>query len=181
MIAFAKKSIDKEYKRENLEENLMFVGLAALRDPPRKEVPLAIEKCKKAGIKIVIITGDDPLTAKAIASEVGITKEPIIITGSELDKMDKKELEQVLQGKVLFARATPAHKLRIVRTLKDMGEIVAVTGDGINDAPALKEGDIGVAMGKTGTDMAPAIALGTEKPDQDVMAHPPRRRAMSLS
>jgi len=251
VIAFAKKNIEKEYKRETLEENMMFVGLAALRDPPRKEVPLAIEKCKKAGIKIVIITGDDPLTAKAIASEVGITKEPVIITGSELDKMDKKELEQVLQGEVIFARATPAHKFRIVRTLKDMGEIVAVTGDGINDAPALKEGDIGVAMGKTGTDiaresadmiliddnfativsaieegravfhniqrfityifssnipeivpyllflllriplpltvmqilavdlgtdMAPAIALGTEKPDPDVMARPPRRR-----
>jgi magnesium-transporting ATPase (P-type) len=176
VIAFAKKNIEKEYKRETLEENMMFAGLAALRDPPRKEVPLAIEKCKKAGIKIVIITGDDPLTAKAIASEVGITKEPVTITGSELDKMDKKELEQVLQGEVIFARATPAHKLRIVRTLKDMGEIVAVTGDGINDAPALKEGDIGVAMGKTGTDIAPAIALGTEKPDPDVMAHPPRRR-----
>jgi sodium/potassium-transporting ATPase subunit alpha len=251
IIAFAQKTIEKEYKRETLEENMIFLGLAALRDPPRKEVPLAIEKCKKAGIKIVIITGDDPLTAKAIANEVGITKEPVIITGSELDKMDKKELEQVLQGETIFARATPAHKLRIVRTLKDMGEIVAVTGDGINDAPALKEGDIGVAMGITGTDiaresadmilmddnfativsaieegravfgniqrfityifssnipeivpyllflllriplpltvmqilavdlgtdMAPAIALGTEKPDPDVMARPPRRR-----
>ncbi len=251
IIAFAQGTIEKEYKRETLEENMIFLGLSALRDPPRKQVPLAIEKCKKAGIKIVIITGDDPLTAKAISNEVGITKEPVIITGSDLDKMDKKELEQVLQGEAIFARATPAHKLRIVRTLKDRGEMVAVTGDGINDAPALKEGDIGIAMGKTGTDiaresadmiliddnfativsaieegravfhniqlfitytfssnipeivpyllfvllriplpltvmqilavdlgtdMAPAIALGTEKPDTDVMARPPRRR-----
>lgn len=251
IIAFAQRTIQKEYKRETLEENMIFLELSALRDPPRKEVPLAIEKCKKAGIKIVIVTGDDPLTAKAISNEVGITKEPVIITGSNLDKMDKKELEQVLQGEAIFARATPAHKLRIVRTLKDRGEMVAVTGDGINDAPALKEGDIGIAMGKTGTDiaresadmiliddnfativsaieegravfhniqlfitytfssnipeivpyllfvllriplpltvmqilavdlgtdMAPAIALGTEKPDTDVMARPPRRR-----
>jgi sodium/potassium-transporting ATPase subunit alpha len=154
VMALARKHLEREYKREALEENMVFLGLAALRDPPRKEVPLAVEKCKKAGIKIIIITGDHPITAKAIANEVGITKEPLIITGSELDTMDKRELEQVLQGEVIFARAAPAHKLRIVRTLKDTGEIVAVTGDGVNDAPALKEADIGVAMGKTGTDVA---------------------------
>lgn len=154
MMAFAKKNIESEYRRENLEEGLVFLGLASLRDPPRVEVPLAVEKCKKAGIKIIIITGDNPLTAKAIASEVGITGDPMMITGSELDKMDKKKLEQALQGEVIFARAAPGHKLRIVRTLKDRGEIVAVTGDGVNDAPALKEADIGVAMGKTGTDVA---------------------------
>ncbi len=154
VMALAEKKLDSEYKRENLEEKLVFLGLAALRDPPREEVPLAVEKCKKAGIRVIIITGDNPLTAEAISSEVGITREPVVITGSELDKMNKKELDLALQGEVIFARATPAHKLRIVRALKDKGEIVAVTGDGVNDAPALKEADIGVAMGKTGTDVA---------------------------
>lgn len=122
--------------------------------PPRKEVPLAVEKCKRAGIKIIIITGDNPLTAKAIASEVGIAEESVLIAGSEIDKMSKEELEQTLKKEVIFARATPEHKLRIVRALKDMGGIVAVTGDGVNDAPALKEADIGIAMGKAGTDVA---------------------------
>ncbi|MCX9012037.1 MAG: cation-transporting P-type ATPase [Candidatus Methanoperedens sp.] len=154
VIGFAKKNIDKEYRRETVEEELVFLGLAALRDPPRKEVPQAVEKCKKAGIKIIIITGDEPLTAKAIAREVGIAKEAAIVTGSQLDRMSKRELEGVLQGEIIFARAAPAHKLRIVRALRDAGSIVAVTGDGVNDAPALKEADIGVAMGKSGTDVA---------------------------
>jgi len=154
VMGFAKRHLEGEYKRETLEEQLVFLGLAALRDPPRKEVPLAIEKCKRAGIKIIIITGDNPLTAKAIASEVGIAEESAVITGSELDKMSKEELEQTLKKEVIFARATPEHKLRIVRALKVMGEIVAVTGDGVNDAPALKEADIGIAMGKRGTDVA---------------------------
>ncbi|KCZ71720.1 P-type ATPase, translocating [Candidatus Methanoperedens nitroreducens] len=154
VIAFAKKSIEGEYTRETLEENMVFLGIGALRDPPRKEVPYAVEKCKRAGIKVIVITGDDPLTAKTIAREVGIAKEPVTITGSQLDMMRKRELEEVLHGEVLFARTTPGHKLRIVRALKEMGSIVAVTGDGVNDAPALKEADIGVAMGKTGTDVA---------------------------
>jgi sodium/potassium-transporting ATPase subunit alpha len=251
VMAFAERRLETEYKKDTLEEDLIFLGLGALRDPPRPEVPLAVEKCKKAGLKIIIITGDNPLTAKAIASDVGISADPAVITGSELDKMKRKELEKVLQGDVIFARSAPAHKLRIVRALKDMGEIVAVTGDGVNDAPALKEADIGVAMGKTGTDvaresadmiliddnfativsaieegravfdnirrfityifshlvpemvpyllfvvlriplpltviqilsidlgtdMAPALALGAEKPEPDVMARPPRAR-----
>lgn len=154
VMAFAEKKLETDYKKETLEGAMVFLGLVALRDPPRPEVPQAVEKCKKAGLKIIIITGDNPLTAKAIASDVGISADPAVITGRELDKMKRKELENVLQGDVIFARAAPAHKLRIVRALKDMGEIVAVTGDGVNDAPALKEADIGVAMGKTGTDVA---------------------------
>jgi sodium/potassium-transporting ATPase subunit alpha len=154
VMAFAKNPLETDYKRENLEEELIFLGLAALRDPPRKEVPLAVEKCKNAGIKIIVITGDNPLTAKAIAAEVGISREPVTLTGSDLNRMNKAELEQILMKDVIFARTTPSHKLRIVQTLKDMGEIVAVTGDGVNDAPALREADIGIAMGKTGTDVA---------------------------
>ncbi len=154
VMAFAEKKLEIGYKKETLEEDMVFLGLGALRDPPRPEVPSAVEKCKKAGLKIIIITGDNPLTAKAIASDVGISSDPAVITGSELDKMKRKELEKVLHGDVIFARSAPAHKLRIVQALKDMGEVVAVTGDGVNDAPALKEADIGVAMGKTGTDVA---------------------------
>lgn len=148
-MAFGEKKLETGYKKEVLEEEMVFLGLGALRDPPRSEVPLAVEKCKKAGLKIIIITGDNPLTAKSIAIDVGISADPAVITGSELDKMKRKDLEKVLHGDVIFARSAPAHKLRIVRVLKDMGEIVAVTGDGVNDAPALKEADIGVAMGKT--------------------------------
>jgi sodium/potassium-transporting ATPase subunit alpha len=154
VMAFAKKSLETDYRRETLEEELVFLGLAALRDPPRKEVPQAVEKCKNAGIKIIIITGDNPITAQAIATEVGISEELVTVIGSDLDTMSKRELEQILVKGAIFARTTPSHKLLIVQTLKDMGEIVAVTGDGVNDAPALREADIGIAMGKTGTDVA---------------------------
>lgn len=145
VMAFAKKQ---------LEDGLVFLGLAALWDPPREEVPRAVEKCKQAGITVILITGDSPETGRAIAKEVGIANDPVTITGRELDGMSNAELEDALRGEVLFARATPTHKLRIVRTLRDMGAIVAVTGDGVNDAPALKEADIGIAMGKAGTDVA---------------------------
>ncbi|MBN1762358.1 MAG: cation-transporting P-type ATPase [Methanomicrobia archaeon] len=154
VMAFAKKQLDDEYQRETLEDGLVFLGLAALWDPPREEVPRAVEKCKQAGITVILITGDSPETGRAIAKEVGIASDPVTITGRELDGMSNAELEDALRGEVLFARATPTHKLRIVRTLRDMGAIVAVTGDGVNDAPALKEADIGIAMGKAGTDVA---------------------------
>ncbi len=154
VMAFAEKKLKGKYSKENLEEDLVFLGLGALRDPPRPDVPDAVKECKRAGLKIIIITGDNPLTAKAIASDVGISDNPQVITGKELEKMKKKELEKVLEKEVIFARSSPEHKLKIVQALKDMGETVAVTGDGVNDAPALKEADIGVAMGKGGTDVA---------------------------
>jgi sodium/potassium-transporting ATPase subunit alpha len=252
VLAFAEKPLGSIYSRDTLENELVFLGLGALRDPPRKEVPDAVRKCKNAGIKIIIITGDNPITARAIASEIGVSEDPVIVTGAELELMGKVKLKEVLKKDILFARVSPAHKLLIVRTLKEMGEIVAVTGDGVNDAPALREADIGVAMGKMGTDvaresadmilmddnfativsaieegrtvfdnirrfityiftsnipeivpyllyillriplpltvlqiltvdlgtdMAPAIALGTEKPEPDVMTRPPRSKS----
>jgi Ca2+-transporting ATPase len=159
VIAMAYKEVPKaEYNKDsNLENDLIFVGLAGMRDPPRKEVKLAVEKAKEAGIKTVIITGDYGPTAEAIAKEVGIVSKEAcqVIRGIDLDDLnDKAIVDEVKKGDVIFARVSPEQKLRIVSTLKKSGEIVAVTGDGANDAPSLKEADIGVAMGASGTDVA---------------------------
>jgi len=143
--------------KEELESNLTFVGLAGFLDPPRSEVKDAIRVTRDAGVRIIMITGDHELTAKRIADDVGI-ETGRIVSGRELDAMDDEMLENIVKDVSVFARITPEHKLRIVRALKDNGEVVAVTGDGINDAPALKEADIGVAMGKTGTDVAKETA-----------------------
>lgn len=145
---------------DEVENDLIFLGLAAMIDPPRPEVEEAVKKCNTAGIKIIMITGDHGLTAEAIAKKVGMIKgKAKIVTGNELDKMDEPVLNTILKEKnVLFARIAPEHKLRIVSNLKEMGEIVAVTGDGVNDAPALKKSDIGVAMGIVGTDVAKEAA-----------------------
>ena len=159
VIAMAYNEFPKtQYSKEdNQEKDLIFVGLAAMRDPPRMEVKDAVEKAKEAGIKTVIITGDYGPTAEVIAKEVGIvTKECCqVIRGIDLENLsDQAVVDEVNKGNVIFARVSPEQKLRIVKVLKKGGAIVAVTGDGANDAPSLKEADIGVAMGTSGTDVA---------------------------
>ena len=159
VIAVAYKKMPRtEYKKgEEVEKDLIFVGLAGMRDPPRTEVKDAVEKAKQAGIKTVIITGDYGPTAQSIAQEVGIVDRECcqVIRGVDLEDLnDKAIVDEVKKGNVIFARVSPEQKLRIVKVLKDSGEVVAVTGDGANDAPSLKEADIGVAMGASGTDVA---------------------------
>ena len=242
----------------DIEQQMVFAGLVAMQDPPRDEVPAAVQKCHVAGIRIVMVTGDYGLTAESIARQVGIVQEgPVaVVEGADVEDMSDDDLHGVLtSGQVIFSRATPEHKLRVVTALRDLGEVVAVTGDGVNDAPALKRADIGVAMGMAGTDVAreaaemilvddnfativgaveegraifdnmrkfivyifahlspeaipfifyalfriplpltvmqilaidlgtetlPALALGVERPEPDVMARPPRRRSERL-
>ena len=144
-------------EKADLEKNLTFAGVVGFMDPPRKEVAGAIHTCQEAGIRVVMITGDHPETAKAIAAQVGINSSRVL-TGNEISGMNEKELEQAAKETFVFARVTPEDKLRLVRLLRESGEVVAVTGDGINDAPALKEAHIGVAMGIRGTDVAKETA-----------------------
>jgi P-type Ca2+ transporter type 2C len=141
---------------EVVECELVFLGLVAMYDPPRPEVAAAVEQCHHAGIRIIMITGDDGLTAESIARRLAIVESgsPRLITGADLDKLDEEALSAALSQEVIFARAAPEQKLRIVSALQRMGKVVAVTGDGVNDAPALKQADIGVAMGRAGTDVA---------------------------
>ncbi|MDP6703936.1 MAG: HAD-IC family P-type ATPase, partial [archaeon] len=147
----------KEHAPEQLQ-NLTFIGIIALKDPLRKGVKRAIQAAKKAGIRIVIVTGDHVLTAAAVAQELGLklTKKNIL-EGKELDTMSDKELKKRLPQISLFARVEPAHKLRIIQGWQDRGEVIAMTGDGINDAPALKRADIGLALG-SGTDVAKEVS-----------------------
>ncbi len=152
-IAFKKINTDK-FNDDEIETDLVFVGLVGMIDPPRASAYNAIQACKKAGIKPVMITGDYKLTAEAIARELNIcTSSEQVIDGIGLDGMDDKELEKKVETISVYARVNPKHKLRIVKALKNRGHIVAMTGDGVNDAPAVKEADIGVAMGITGTDV----------------------------
>jgi potassium/sodium efflux P-type ATPase len=148
------------YTAEIVERDLTFLGLMAMMDPPRPEVAEAVEKCHRAGIRIVMITGDYGLTAESIARRIGIiqSSHPRIITGVELEEMADDRLKEALQAEVIFARVAPEHKLRVVSALQEIGQVVAVTGDGVNDAPALKKADIGVAMGIAGTDVAKEAA-----------------------
>jgi len=148
------------HKPEVIERDLTFLGLAAMMDPPRPEVAEAVEKCHRAGIRIIMITGDYGLTAESVARRSGILRglQPRIISGADLDTMDEKALQTALEKEVIFARVAPEHKLKVVSALREMGHIVAVTGDGVNDAPALKKADIGVAMGIAGTDVAKEAA-----------------------
>jgi Ca2+-transporting ATPase len=144
----------EKYDEEKLESNLVFIGLTGMIDPPRPEAKEANELCQKAGIKTVMITGDHKLTAEAIAKELGMMKKgDLVLTGAELDDLSDKEFDKIVEKATVYARVSPEHKLRIVRALKKKGHIVAMTGDGVNDAPALKQADIGVAMGITGTDV----------------------------
>ncbi len=147
----------ERYESAAVEADLTFVGLVAILDPPRADVPQAVYKARSAGMRIVMMTGDHELTAEAIARKVGIITSPdhAVVTGYRLAKMDDDELSKVLDTpEVVFARITPEQKLRVVHVLQEKGETVAVTGDGVNDAPALLEADIGIAMGITGTDVA---------------------------
>lgn len=148
------------YTPDVIERHLTFVGLEAMMDPPRPEVAAAVAECRRAGIRIVMITGDYGLTAASIARRIGIVEgdDLSVISGFELSKMGDEELRAKLSGQVVFARMAPEQKLRVVSALQEMGEIVAVTGDGVNDAPALKKADIGVAMGVAGTDVAKEAA-----------------------
>ena len=132
------------------EKGFIFLGLQGMMDPPRKEVKEEIQKCRNAGIKVVMITGDHPSTAAAIGKQIGLGAK--ILTGKQIDELP--DLNSVVEDIIIFARVSPEHKLRIVEALKSKGHIVAMTGDGVNDAPALKKADIGIAMGMTGTDVA---------------------------
>ncbi|HEO4530607.1 TPA: cation-transporting P-type ATPase [Streptococcus agalactiae] len=219
----------EQWTQENLEQHMVFIGLIAMSDPPREGVREAIDKCHAASIRIIMVTGDYGLTALSIAKNIGIIRNDNakVISGLELSEMTDSQLKKELSGEVVFARVAPEQKYRVVTILQEMGEVVAVTGDGVNDAPALKKSDIGVAMGVTGTDVAkesadmiltddhfasivhaveegravyqnikkfltyifnsntpavdlgtdmlPALGLGVEPPETDVMNRPPRR------
>jgi len=145
---------------ETIEADLTFLGLIAMLDPPRPEVAEAINKCHHAGIRIIMITGDYGLTAESIARRIGIIRgaQPRLLTGPDLAAMDDEALKAALQSEVICTRMTPEHKLRVVTALRELGHVVAVTGDGVNDAPALKKADIGIAMGRAGTDVAKEAA-----------------------
>ena len=142
-------------KIDTEEKNLIFIGLIGMIDPPREGVKEAVATCKKAGIKTVMITGDHIITAKAIAKDLGILRgSDLAVTGEELDKIPQSILQKNIMNYSVFARVTPEHKVRIVKAYQSTGAVVAMTGDGVNDAPALKNADIGIAMGKNGTDVA---------------------------
>ncbi|TGL55813.1 HAD family hydrolase [Leptospira kemamanensis] len=166
VLAFAYQTLEvsttskNELSLDAIESNLIYLGHACLADPIRPKVPDAITKCHTAGIRILMITGDHPLTAESVGKSIGIGGEsPVVITGVQLDQMNDISLrEWVKKGEPIFARVSPSQKLRIVTILQELGEIVAVTGDGVNDGPALKKADIGIAMGKRGTEVAKEAA-----------------------
>ncbi len=152
------------YKKQNLknsieEDNLVFIGLVGMYDPPRKEILNAVKKCKRAGMRAVMITGDHKETAFAVAKECGIAEDiSQVLTGKELDNLSDQELDQKIENVCVFARVSPENKVRIVDTLKKRGHIVAMTGDGVNDAPSIKKANIGIGMGITGTDVTKEVA-----------------------
>lgn len=263
VLALARRDLPQRaggFTAERVESDLTLLGLVAMMDPPRAGVAEAIQKLQGAGVRLVMITGDYGLTAESLARRVGMlqTDTPRILTGAEVDGLNEFELQNILKEEAIFARMAPEHKLRLVSALQTSGEVVVVTGDGVNDAPALRKADVGIAMGVTGTDVAkeaadiiltndhfpaiataieegravfenlrkfityifssnvpeilpflltamlspevlplalgvkqilaidlgtdlfPALALGTEKPEPDVMQHPPRRRTQRL-
>ncbi len=157
VLALAYRKLDAGDDWKSLEQDMVFAGLAGLEDPPRPEVPEAIRKCQEAGIKVIMVTGDHPRTATAIAREIGLVKSdtPTVITGEQLRHFSTTQLQLVLDAQeIIFARVVADQKMHIVEALKSKGQIVAVTGDGVNDAPALKAAHIGIAMGINGTDVA---------------------------
>lgn len=153
LLAFGYHRLTVDADKSILERDIVFVGIVGFIDPPRKEVQAAVKTCQQAGVKVMMITGDHPETARVIASQVGINSAKVL-TGTQIAEMSDETLKTALKDTFVLARATPEDKLRIVRLLKASGEVVAVTGDGINDAPALKEAHIGIAMGVRGTDVA---------------------------
>ncbi len=162
-IAFRPLEEDgSDYTMETAEKDVVFLGLLFMMDPPKDGVKEAIEACHRASIRVIVMTGDHSITARAVGKLVGLSPsgEPPVHTGEELEKMDDRELRDILlqTGSMVFSRVDPSHKLRIVTILEDSGEVVAVTGDGVNDAPALKKANIGVAMGVTGTDVSKEAA-----------------------
>jgi calcium-translocating P-type ATPase len=160
VLALASRPVPDGYDRDRLEEGLTLLGLAGLEDPPRTEVPAAVRVCREAGIRVVMVTGDHPGTAVAIARRVGIVEgEPVVVAGEQLGRMSDVQLQLVLDTpEVVFARIGADQKMRVVAAFQAKGHVVAVTGDGVNDAPALRAADIGVAMGLAGTDVARAAA-----------------------
>ena len=176
VLALAMREVERgvdDLDSDTLEQGLTFLGLVAMMDPPHREVPEAIKKCRRAGIRVVMITGDHPLTALAIAQKIGLAPESVVtkpgsfvpvIEGAQVETFDDEQLRRLLtptapgEPDPIFARMAPRHKMRIVSVLKEMGEVVAVSGDGVNDAPAMKMADIGIAMGVAGTDVAKETA-----------------------
>lgn len=160
ILSYAYKNLEKDYiLDENLENGLIFIGMTAMIDPPRNDVKEAIELCKMAHIKPIMITGDSLSTAKAIAKEIGILdSDDEAITGAELDKLSKKELKKAVKKYSVYARVSPMNKLSIVNAWKENNKVVAMTGDGVNDAPALKVADIGVGMGISGTEVSKSVS-----------------------
>ncbi|HXK25953.1 MAG TPA: cation-transporting P-type ATPase, partial [Myxococcota bacterium] len=157
VLAFAHRSLERVSDHETLEEHLVFSGLVGLEDPPRPEVPEAIRRCREAGIRVVMVSGDHPRTARAIAREVGlaVSDAPLVLSGEQLESLTDVQLTLALDApEILFARVRASQKRRIVEALKQKKHVVAVTGDGVNDAPALKSAHIGIAMGRSGSDVA---------------------------
>ncbi len=157
VLAFASKRLNFTFGHDELESSLVLLGLVGLEDPPRPEVPAAIQRCRDAGIKIIMVTGDHPRTASAIAREIGLVQgdRPRVITGDQLRKFSVASLQLALdQDEIIFARVAADQKMRIVEALMNKKHVVAATGDGVNDAPALKAAHIGIAMGATGSDVA---------------------------
>lgn len=162
ILALAYKKIPSEtteFEEESLENELIFLGLVGMMDPPREEAIKAVEVCKQVGIKPIMITGDHRLTAMTVSEEIGIyQKGDLVLTGEDLEKMSDRELEDIVEKVTVYSRVSPTHKLKIVEAWKKKGHVVAMTGDGVNDAPALKHADIGVAMGITGTSVTKEAA-----------------------
>ncbi len=159
VLGVAVRTFDSQPEQSELEQKLVFLGITAMMDPPRPEVKMAVEECLTAGIRPIMITGDHPITAKEIAKQLRIAKDgDRVVTGRELATMSMEQLKDIVEEVPVFARVAPEHKLNIVQALQEKGHIVAMTGDGVNDAPALRKSDIGVAMGITGTDVSKEAA-----------------------
>jgi Ca2+-transporting ATPase len=154
VLGVAKATVQGDLPADQTMIPFQFVGLVGLADPVRPSVPEALRECYRAGIRVIMVTGDYPTTAQSIAAQIGLQRADLVITGAELEAMDDAQLRQRSRDVNIFARVIPEQKLRLVNALKSSGEVVAMTGDGVNDAPALKAADIGIAMGSRGTDVA---------------------------